>query len=169
MWHRRFSRGLAVGAELVMIRSANTQPLNVIQRAFLPSRGRGREEALGRGESSLLDKKLRRDLKTLANFIRIYCDGKHAEFPKAQVRLKHRDVEAMVGFELKLCPACTRLLQHAFVKRINCPLDPKPACKNCPQHCYHPAYRARIREVMKYSGHRLLFSGRLDYLLHLIG
>ena len=152
-----------------MISSAKSQPLEVIQRAFLPRRRGGGEKERGHGEWSHFDKKLRRDLKTLANFIRIYCDGKHAKFPTTRVRLNHCDVGAMVGFELKLCPGCTRLLQHAFVKRINCPLDPKPACKNCPQHCYHPAYRARIREVMKYSGHRLLFSGRLDYLLHLFG
>ena len=56
---------------------------------------------------------------------------------------------------------------HAFVKRQTCPMSPKPSCKKCPQNCYASAYRARIREVMKVSGRRLVLRGRLDYLLHL--
>jgi hypothetical protein len=33
---------------------------------------------------------------------------------------------------------------------------------------YHPQYWQRIREVMKYSGRKLVLSGRLDYLYHLL-
>jgi hypothetical protein len=47
-------------------------------------------------------------------------------------------------------------------------MHPKPACKHCPAHCYHPTYRARIREVMKFSGRKMLLGGRLDYLFHLL-
>ena len=54
------------------------------------------------------------------------------------------------------------------MKRSRCPLDPKPACKHCPVHCYHPTYRQNIREVMRYSGRRLVLSGRLDMLYHLL-
>ena len=72
-------------------------------------------------------------------------------------------------FSRQLCPACRKLLAHAFVQRSHCPLDPKPACKKCPTHCYAPKYRAQIREVMKYSGRRLGLRGRLDYLFGLVG
>jgi len=41
-------------------------------------------------------------------------------------------------------------------------------CKHCPEHCYAPRYRAQIREVMRYSGPRLVLRGRLDYLWHLL-
>jgi hypothetical protein len=47
-------------------------------------------------------------------------------------------------------------------------MDPKPACKHCPQHCYAPRYRDEIREVMRYSGRKLVMSGRVDYLVHLL-
>lgn len=115
-----------------------------------------------------LDKPMRRDLKTLAMFIHIYCKHKHAESPRETAHFKTHDVTAIAGREIIVCESCKKLLQHAFVKRSNCPMDPKPACKHCPNHCYHPAYRAQIREVMKFSGKKLLFSGRLDYLFHLL-
>ncbi len=84
------------------------------------------------------------------------------------MQLKTHDVTTLARGKLTLCADCTRLLAHALVKRSHCPLDPKPACKHCPQHCYHPKYRAAIREVMRYSGRRLVLSGRLDYFIHLL-
>jgi hypothetical protein len=111
---------------------------------------------------------LERDLRTLALFIRIYCKYKHKEAEKVPASMKTHDVEAIAGRPVPLCGSCSKLLMHAFTKRTRCPMDPKPACKHCPDHCYHPTYRAQIREVMKYSGKKLLLSGRLDYLFHLL-
>src|SRR5437764_11185001 len=113
-------------------------------------------------------KQLRRDLKTLALFISIYCRYRHTAAPKEATALKTHDVQAIAGCPIILCQDCRKLLTHAFVKRSHCPFDPKPMCKHCPVHCYHPDYRAQIREVMKYAGKRLLVSGRLDYLFHLL-
>ncbi len=115
-----------------------------------------------------MDDDLRRDLRTLVRFIEVYCKRRHADVPKEPATLKTHDVEAIRGQRVALCHACRKLLAHAFVKRTRCPLDPKPACKHCPEHCYHPDYRARIRQVMKYSGIRLVLTGRLDYLYHLL-
>jgi hypothetical protein len=114
------------------------------------------------------DRHLRRDLRTLARFVDVYCTHKHPDAAKAPARLKTHDVEAIHGRPLTLCPDCTRLLTHAFVKRTACPFDPKPACKHCPDHCYQPTYRRRIRKVMKFSGRQLVLSGRLDYLYKLL-
>jgi hypothetical protein len=108
------------------------------------------------------------DLRTLACFINVYCRHKHSDAPKAKSELKTHDVTLIAGEEVMLCPECQRLLAHAFTKRSHCPMDPKTACKHCPNHCYHPSYRAQIREVMKFSGRKLLLSGRLDYLYHLL-
>ena len=115
-----------------------------------------------------MDKKLRRDLKVLVRFVQVYCRDRHQDAQKTGVTLKTHDVEAIAGAPVLLCDACAKLLAHAFIKRTRCPMDPKPACKHCPQHCYHPRYRAMIREVMKSSGRKLVMSGRLDYLYHLI-
>lgn len=115
-----------------------------------------------------LGRDVEKDLRTLALFIRIYCHGKHPDRPKSLVRFMTHDVQAIARRPIELCPECTKLLMHAFVKRTHCPMQPKPACKHCPNHCYHPTYRQQIREVMKFSGKRLLLSGRIDYLFHLL-
>ncbi|GJM26651.1 MAG: hypothetical protein DHS20C16_30660 [Phycisphaerae bacterium] len=114
------------------------------------------------------DKLLNRDLRLLADFINIYCGHKHSDVTKVPVDIKTHDVAAIVGKDIQLCDGCTKLLTHAFVKRSTCPFDPKPACKHCTEHCYHPTYREQIKEVMKYSGRRLVMTGRLDYLFKLL-
>lgn len=91
---------------------------------------------------------LEKDVRVLATFIGAYCRGKHATAKG------------------ELCRDCADLLAYARLKRQNCPLDPKPACKHCPIHCYAKERRALIREVMAYSGRRLLLRGRLDLLWH---
>ena len=93
-------------------------------------------------------KSLEKDLKVLSTFIDCYCRGRH---------------ESRKG---ELCPDCAELLRYAQARRRNCPLDPKPACKHCPTHCYAKKQLATIREVMAYSGQRLLLRGRLDLLWH---
>ncbi len=113
-------------------------------------------------------KGLQHDLRTLALFINLYCRYKHSDLQRQPVEMKTHDVAAIARRSIELCPECTKLLVHAFTKRSHCPMDPKPACKHCPNHCYHPTYRAQIREVMKYSGKKMLLSGRLDYLMHLL-
>jgi hypothetical protein len=111
-------------------------------------------------------KLLRKDLRTLALFIRIYCHARHEG--QSPVNIRGFDLKEIAGKSLELCPECAKLLHHAFVKRQICPYDPKPACKDCPRHCYAKDYRAKIREVMRFSGRKLLLSGRLDYIFHLI-
>lgn len=118
--------------------------------------------------SPALDAKLGRDLKILAIFIELYCQHNHKEVARDVVNLRTHDVKRIAGREITLCPGCTQLLTHAFVKRSHCPMSPKPACKHCPVHCYHPRYRAAISEVMRFSGQRMVMRGRLDYLLHLL-
>ncbi len=124
---------------------------------------------VGRRESPpLTDRRMRQDLRVLARMIRVYCQDKHDGVERSRVRFKGHHIEPIVGSDVVLCPACGKLLMHALMKRSMCPLDPKPSCKNCTEHCYHPAYRERIRDVMKYSGRKLVLSGRIDYLLHLL-
>lgn len=112
-------------------------------------------------------RRLRKDLKLLATFVRVYCRDQHAKAEKTPVAMKTHDVEAICGRPVPLCRDCQTLLTHAFVKRTHCPLRPKPACKKCPEHCYAARYRDQMRQVMKYSGRKLVMSGRVHYLLHL--
>lgn len=56
-----------------------------------------------------------------------------------------------------LCPDCRDLLQYAH-KRIDlCPyMESKTFCSNCSVHCYQKEKREQIRNVMRYSGLRML-------------
>jgi hypothetical protein len=52
---------------------------------------------------------------------------------------------------------------------LRCPFHPdKPPCSKCPVHCYNPALRERIREVMRYAGPRMLGKHPVMAVRHLI-
>ena len=114
-----------------------------------------------------MDAELEKDLKTLGAFIESYCRRRHKHLARGPATLKTHEVEAIVGRELRLCAECRKLLAHSFVKRTRCPLSPKPACRHCPDHCYHPRYRAEIRRVMRSAGWRFALRNPLAYLHHM--
>lgn len=105
-----------------------------------------------------------KDIKILARFIQVYCLAKH----EGQEKVERLPLEQQQFFRKnsRICPDCADLLAHGIKKRTLCPLDPKPSCKKCHIHCYSPAYRQKIREIMAYSGRKMLLRGRLDYLWH---
>lgn len=104
-----------------------------------------------------------KDLRVLIEFIRLHCQARHRE--QAAVTLP-AELALLFSKGVCLCPDCRALLDHALLKRRNCPLDPKPSCKKCHIHCYGREYRAKIREIMAFSGRRMILRGRLDYLWH---
>lgn len=102
-----------------------------------------------------------KDLQVLIAFIRVYCTAIHAD--------KTKDFHGHSypgGKDVALCPDCGALVSYAVEKRRRCPLEPKPSCKNCHIHCYSKEYRTQIREIMAFSGRRMIMRGRLDYLWH---
>lgn len=114
------------------------------------------------------DSRTTKDLRTLGRFIEVFCQGQHGSAQRSEVTIAALDITGTVGRPIMLCENCARLCAHAFVKRLHCRFDDKPECKHCPNQCYHPRHQQQIRQVMKYSGRKLLMRGRLDYLLHLI-
>ena len=44
----------------------------------------------------------------------------------------------------------------------------KPTCRHCAIHCYDMDHRARIREVMRYAGPRMIFRHPLLAIRHLL-
>jgi hypothetical protein len=89
--------------------------------------------------------KKEKETELLRQFIEIFCREKH--------------------HQTTLCAECSELLAYATKKRDLCPYKPKPKCKHCQTHCYAPAYRAKIKEVMKFSGMYLVKRGRLDLVV----
>jgi hypothetical protein len=88
--------------------------------------------------------------QTVAAMLRLYCDERHHP--------------AGGG----LCPSCLDLLGYAHQRLDRCPYgEAKPACNPCPIHCYQPARREAMREVMRRSGPRMLFRHPWLALVHL--
>jgi hypothetical protein len=115
-----------------------------------------------------LTRRERRDLRVLGRFTDLYCRHHHGGETRKPFALEDLDPRVIFGRRLpRLCPACSVMLSHGIVKRLRCPMDPKPMCKECACPCYGAAHRARVREVMRFSGPRMILRGRLDYLWHM--
>jgi hypothetical protein len=107
---------------------------------------------------------IKKDSEILAEFVHIYCSDRHPGAARARAMAGGAVGRILESVSFTYCEECSRLVLHAVSKRVLCPHDPKPACKKCPAHCYGPGYREKIREVMRYSGMRLIRKGRLRLL-----
>lgn len=68
-----------------------------------------------------------------------------------------------------LCPECKELLRYAYARLDHCPFgEMKNSCKQCTIHCYKPAMRERMRQVMRFSGPRMLLYAPLEAIRHLL-
>jgi len=87
--------------------------------------------------------------KTLITMISIYCESVH-------------------GGKV-LCDGCRKLQEYAIRQIDRCIFGPgKPACNNCPVHCYRPERRKEIRTVMQVSGPAMLYKHPVLSIIHLI-
>lgn len=67
-----------------------------------------------------------------------------------------------------LCQDCLGLLDYAILRIDNCPFSlEKPTCANCSIHCYQSEMRERIRQVMRFSGPRMLLHHPYLAIMHL--
>ena len=65
------------------------------------------------------------------------------------------------------CASCAEFLAYAERRLAKCPYgQDKPTCSNCPIHCYKPAPREFAKEVMRYSGPRMITRHPWLALLH---
>ena len=117
------------------------------------------------GKKGEISKKEKVDIRTLMKFAGIYCRENH-DGAKAPFSFRLFDLKEIEKKEIPVCPECTRLLTYGLTMRLKCPHDPKPMCKKCETQCYHGEYKAKIREVMKFSGMYLVRHGRVDMLYH---
>lgn len=83
-------------------------------------------------------RRLRRERRTVEAMVRIHCAGRHGQG--------------------ELCDDCRELLDYALERIDRCPWGAdKPACAHCAIHCYKVEPRARIRDVMRFAGPRMMF------------
>ncbi len=68
-----------------------------------------------------------------------------------------------------LCPECEKLKLYAEQRSDKCPfMETKTFCSNCKVHCYKPEMREKIRQVMRFSGPRMIFYHPKMAISHLI-
>jgi hypothetical protein len=92
-------------------------------------------------------KRIEREIKTVGIMIDMYC--RH-----------HHDGD-------KLCESCQELYLYARQRSLKCPFgEDKPTCGKCRVHCYKPKMKAKIREVMKFSGPKMIHSHPILAMRH---
>lgn len=68
-----------------------------------------------------------------------------------------------------LCSECAALDEYARQRSDKCPfMETKTFCSNCKVHCYKPQMREKIREVMRFSGPRMIFRQPWAVIHHII-
>ena len=93
--------------------------------------------------------KREREKETVSLMIRLYCRKNHG------------------GNEL--CPECAALDAYARQRSDKCPfMETKTFCSNCKVHCYKKDMREKIRQVMRFSGPRMIFHHPVMAIRHVI-
>lgn len=68
-----------------------------------------------------------------------------------------------------LCESCAELVDYADSRLERCPYGgDKPACSDCPIHCYRPEPREKMREVMRFAGPWMLWRHPYLAIRHLL-
>lgn len=94
---------------------------------------------------------------------------------RSRIGREKRVVEIMIRLYCRkkeknpsLCPECTALLHYAHARLDHCPFgEEKSSCQRCTVHCYKPAMRSRMREVMRFAGPRMILYAPWEALRHL--
>lgn len=130
----------------------------------IPGYHRGRGWAMTKEVG--ISKKEKEDIRILLKFVSIYCRKHHNNGGKTPFTFKKMDVREIEKKEIPVCKECAALLTYGLTMRLKCPHNPKPLCKKCETQCYRGDYKAKIREVMKFSGMVMIKHGRVDMLYH---
>lgn len=97
------------------------------------------------------ERRVSREKKTIKEMIWLYCHEHHATAKN------------------ELCVDCQDLLSYAFARIDHCVFLPeKPTCKNCTIHCYTLVKKESIKEVMRYSGPRMMLHSPILAVSHLV-
>lgn len=67
------------------------------------------------------------------------------------------------------CIECKQLIEYAFKRIDKCPfMETKTFCSKCKVHCYNKKMQTLIKEVMRYSGPRMLIYHPIIVMRHFI-
>ena len=94
---------------------------------------------------------------------------------KSKREEEKRTIEYMISYYCKkkhksktLCEDCLSLKKYANDRIDHCPfMESKTFCSNCKVHCYKADMRIKVKEVMRYSGPRMLFHKPIMVIRHM--
>lgn len=93
--------------------------------------------------------KREREKEVVSLMISIYCRKKHGG--------------------KSLCEECASLDAYARLRSDKCPfMETKTFCSNCKVHCYKDDMREKIRQVMRFSGPRMILHHPIMAIRHVI-
>lgn len=99
-----------------------------------------------------LDEKRQKEIDTICFMIELYCRKQH-----------HTNKGC-------LCEECQELVDYAQKRIELCPfMETKTFCNVCKVHCYKKDMRERIREVMRFSGPRMMIYHPVMAIRHVKG
>jgi len=87
---------------------------------------------------SLANLRYRINARTFDYMLRIYCSSHHRS--------------------TSLCEECNSILEYTLERNRKCPFGAmKPVCSKCEIHCFKKSMAQNVREVMAFSGPRMIF------------
>lgn len=96
-----------------------------------------------------VEAKRAREREVVTQMIGVYCHGNHGTARG------------------ELCEECAALSEYASARIEHCRLmATKTFCSQCKVHCYAPAQRQAIKDVMRYAGPRMLLHHPLMTIHH---
>ncbi|MBQ7957525.1 MAG: nitrous oxide-stimulated promoter family protein [Clostridia bacterium] len=97
-----------------------------------------------------VDSKREKEKHIVGEMIKLYC------------RKQHKTKNS-------LCSECNELKEYAESRSDKCPfMENKTFCSNCKVHCYKKEMREKIRQVMRFSGPRMIFHHPIMAINHLV-
>lgn len=93
--------------------------------------------------------RLLRELTTIEAMTKIYCADHHGS--------------------TRPCAECQALMTYAAKRLAVCTFgEDKPVCAKCQVHCYGKTMRDKVRDVMRYSGPRMIWRHPWLALMHVV-
>lgn len=97
----------------------------------------------------LQNKYIADEVRTIRLMTEIYCHAHH-------------------GTDSELCEECQAFFEYARKRLACCPYgDKKPVCKKCRIHCFGKDFKTKAKEIMAYSGPRLMLRHPILSLRHI--
>ena len=92
-----------------------------------------------------------------------------------RIILEKRTIEKMIGIFCRknhnvtfLCSDCASIRDYALQRLTYCPFkEEKPVCADCTVHCYKKDYREKVKEIMRFSGPRMIFRHPYLAVMHI--